>query len=327
VTDTIFHRTVLWSATASLACVSVLAQAAYPERPVRVVLPYAAGSAGDTVFRMAQPLLEKRLGQPLIVDYRSGAGGNIGMMEAVRADPDGYTLVLGASNNFVINQFLYDKLGFDPLKDLAPVGKLADVPAFVYLSTGVPANDYAGFAKYAREHAGKLNYGSPGAGTPPHLSGFMLSDAMQANMTHIPYRGSSLGVQALLANDIQLYIGGYSVAAAYLPQERVKVLAVASPERYPGLDKVPTAAEAGMPEVVMSNWWGLAAPKGTDPAIIDTWSRALDDVLALPDVQAAFVKAGFVPGKGTPAAFEAELQEEVRRWRDIVRKSGVSINP
>ncbi|VCU68449.1 Tripartite tricarboxylate transporter family receptor [Pigmentiphaga humi] len=323
-TDTLCRHTFMWAAAVSLACAAAAAQAAYPERPVRIVLPYAAGAAGDTAIRLVQPMLEKRLGQPLIVDYRSGAGGNIGVQEVVNAKPDGYTLVLGATNNFAINQFLYDKLGFDPLADLAMVGKLADVPAFIYLSAAVPARDYAGFAQYARAQAGKLNYGSPGAGTTPHLSAFMLSDAMQANMTHVPYRGSPLGVQALLANDVQLYIGGYSVAAAF--QDRVKVLAVASPERYPGLDSVPTTAEAGMPDVVMSNWWALAAPKGTDPAVIGTWSRALNEVLALPEVRAAFLKAGFVPGTGTPAQFEAELRKEVPRWRDIVRKSGISLS-
>lgn len=324
-TDTVRRRAALFAA-GLLTCLAAAARAGYPDRPIRIVLPYAPGAAGDVAIRQVQPLLEKRLGQPLIIDYRTGAGGNIGVQDVVRAKPDGYTLVLGATNNFVINQFLYRKLGFDPLQDLAMVGKLADVPAFIYISAAVPAEDYAGFARYAREHAGKLNYGSPGAGTTPHLSAYMLSEAMHANMTHIPYRGSSLGVQALLANEIQLYIGGYSIAAAYMPQGRVRALAVASSSRYPGLKEVPTAAEAGMPDVVLSNWWGLAAPKGTDPAILEALSQALNEVLATPQVREAFAQGGFVPGKGSPAGFAAELREEARRWREIVQKSGVMLD-
>jgi len=325
VTDTVRRRAALFAA-GLLTCLAAAARAGYPDRPIRIVLPYAPGAAGDVAIRQVQPLLEKRLGQPLIIDYRTGAGGNIGVQDVVRAKPDGYTLVLGATNNFVINQFLYRKLGFDPLQDLAMVGKLADVPAFIYISAAVPAEDYAGFARYAREHAGKLNYGSPGAGTTPHLSAYMLSEAMHANMTHIPYRGSSLGVQALLANEIQLYIGGYSIAAAYMPQGRVRALAVASSSRYPGLKEVPTAAEAGMPDVVLSNWWGLAAPKGTDPAILEALSQALNEVLATPQVREVFAQGGFVPGKGSPAGFAAELREEARRWREIVQKSGVMLD-
>ncbi|MDX3906096.1 MAG: tripartite tricarboxylate transporter substrate binding protein [Pigmentiphaga sp.] len=322
--DIVRRHTALFAAGLLSCCAA--ARADYPDRPIRIVLPYAPGAAGDIVIRQVQPLLEKRLGQPLIVDYRTGAGGNIGAQEVVRAKPDGYTLLLGATNNFVINQFLYKTLGFDPLQDFAMVGKVADVPAFIYINAAVPAKDYAEFAEYARKHPGKLNYGSPGTGTTPHLSAFMLSEAMQARMTHIPYRGSSPGVQALLANEIQLYIGGYGIASAYMPQQRVRALAVASPSRYPGLDQVPTAAEAGMPDVVLSNWWALAAPKGTDPAVVATLSKALSDVLATPQVREAFAQGGFVPGKQTPAAFQAALREEARRWQEIVQKSGVALD-
>ncbi|CAB5512142.1 hypothetical protein LMG26857_01431 [Achromobacter anxifer] len=302
------------------------AQAQYPDHPIRIVLPYAPGAAGDVAMRQIQPLLEKRLGQPLIVDYKTGAGGNIGALEVARAKPDGYTLVLGATNNFVINQFLYRKLGFDPLADLEPVGKLADVPAFIYVNAQVPAKDYAQFAQYAREHAGKLNYGSPGMGTTPHLSGYRLSQAMGAGMTHIAYRGSSPGVQALLANEIQMYIGGYSIAAAYMPQGKVRALAVAAPERYAGLPDVPTAAQAGMPDVVQGNWWGFAAPKGTPADRVARFADVLREVLALPEVRQAFLSSGFVPGQDTPVAFAATWRKEAPQWQAVVRESGVILD-
>jgi tripartite-type tricarboxylate transporter receptor subunit TctC len=234
--------------------------------------------------------------------------------------------VLGATNNFVINQFLYRKLGFDPLADLEPVGKLADVPAFVYVSAQVPAQDYAQFAQYARAQAGKLNYGSPGMGTTPHLSGYRLSHAMGAGMTHIAYRGSSPGVQALLANEIQMYIGGYSIAAAYMPQGKVRALAVAAPERFAGLPDVPTAAEAGMPDVVQGNWWGFAAPKGTPPERVARFADVLHEVLALPEVRQAFLAGGFVPGQDTPASFASAWRREAPQWQAVVRESGVVLD-
>ncbi|WP_088141396.1 Bug family tripartite tricarboxylate transporter substrate binding protein [Achromobacter xylosoxidans] len=309
-----------------VAASPLAARAQYPDHPIRIVLPYAPGAAGDVAMRQIQPLLEKRLGQPLIVDYKTGAGGNIGALEVARAKPDGYTLVLGATNNFVINQFLYRKLGFDPLADLEPVGKLADVPAFVYVSAQVPAQDYAQFAQYARAQAGKLNYGSPGMGTTPHLSGYRLSHAMGAGMTHIAYRGSSPGVQALLANEIQMYIGGYSIAAAYMPQGKVRALAVAAPERFAGLPDVPTAGEAGMPDVVQGNWWGFAAPKGTPPERVARFAEVLHEVLALPEVRQAFLAGGFVPGQDTPASFASAWRSEAPRWQEVVRESGVVLD-
>lgn len=302
------------------------AWAQYPDHPIRVVLPYAPGAAGDIAFRQIQPLLEKRLGQPVVLDYKTGAGGNIGAQEVARAKPDGYTLVLGAANNFVINPFLYRKLGFDPLADLTPVGKLADVPAFIYLGTQVPASSYAQFAQYARKQAGKLNYGSPGMGTTPHLSGYLLSKAMGANMTHIAYRGSAPGVQALIANEIQLYIGGYSIGAAYMPQGKVRALAVAAPERFAGLPDVPTAAEIGMPGVVQGNWWGFAAPKDTPADRIAQFAGALHDVLSLPQVRQAYLANGFVPGKDSPAEFGKTWHDEARQWQSVVRESGVVLD-
>ncbi len=322
------YRSCTVSVLAALTAAATLspAWAQYPDHPIRVVLPYAPGAAGDIAFRQIQPLLEKRLGQPVVLDYKTGAGGNIGAQEVARAKPDGYTLVLGAANNFVINPFLYHKLGFDPLADLVPVGKLADVPAFIYLSTQVPASDYAQFAQYAREQAGKLNYGSPGMGTTPHLSGYRLSKAMGATMTHIAYRGSAPGVQALIANEIQLYIGGYSIGAAYMPQRKVRALAVAAPQRFAGLPDVPTAAEIGMPDVVRGNWWGFAAPKDTPADRVSRFAGALHDALSQPQVRQAYLANGFVPGQDTPAEFGAIWREEARQWQSVVRESGVVLD-
>jgi tripartite-type tricarboxylate transporter receptor subunit TctC len=163
-------------------------------------------------------------------------------------------------------------------------------------------------------------------GTTPHLSGYRLSHAMGAGMTHIAYRGSSPGVQALLANEIQMYIGGYSIAAAYMPQGKVRALAVAAPERFAGLPDVPTAAEAGMPDVVQGNWWGFAAPKGTPPERVARFADVLHEVLALPEVRQAFLAGGFVPGQDTPASFASAWRREAPQWQAVVRESGVVLD-
>jgi tripartite-type tricarboxylate transporter receptor subunit TctC len=299
--------------------------AAYPEKPIRVVLPYPPGGGGDITIRILQPLLEKRLGQPLVVDYRAGAAGNIGTREVVNAVPDGYTLLLGATNNFVINQFLYPQLGFDPLQALSPVAMLTDIPYVVFINASVPAQTFAEFASFARAHPGRLNYGSPGNATIPHLSAFMLSEALGAAMVHIPYRGSQPGVQALLANDVQMFVISYGIAGTYLASGKLRALVVAAPQRLKVLPSVPTISEAGIPpEVIPSNWWALAAPKGTDSVIIDRLSREIRGVLADAEIQKKYADQGAIPIGSSPAELSEQMLHEAQTWKAIVAKSGVT---
>ncbi|TCT01754.1 tripartite-type tricarboxylate transporter receptor subunit TctC [Paralcaligenes ureilyticus] len=314
-----------WLVALSLSF-SAVASAAYPDHSIRVILPYAAGAAGDIVFRMLQPGLAKELGQPVILDYKSGAGGNIGTQEVVRAAPDGYTLLLGATNNFVINQFLYKGMSYDPSKALVPIAKVVDVPAFIYLNASVPAHNFAELKSYAEKHPGVLNYGTPGAGTTPALSGWMLSEAIHGNMTAVTYRGSAPGVQALLANQIQVYIGGYGIASAYLPSGKLRVLAVALPERFAALPSVPTTKEVGIGSAVVSNWWGMAAPKGTPAPIVERVEQALHTVLSDPAIQKKLQDQGFVVSLESTATFKANLRKEAPYWEDVIKRSGVVIN-
>lgn len=299
--------------------------AAWPDAPVRIVVPYAAGASGDLLLRHIQPALQEQLGQPVIVENRTGASGNIGTQEVVRARPDGHTLLLAATNNLVINQFLYRQMGFDPLQSLAPITKLAEVPSVLFVNAAVPSGSYAEFAQHARTRTGKLNFGSPGAGTTPHLSGYALSEAMGAGMLHIGYRGAAPAVQALLANDVQMLLTGWGVAGPQMASGKLRALAVVSNERLKAAPDVPTAGEAGMPGVVMSNWWGLAAPKGTDPAVIRRIADVFRAVLQLPSTTAFLVKQGFVAGGNSPEDFGRELALEAQQWKQLVRKSGVTV--
>lgn len=309
-----------------IALAAGLTHAAWPEGPIRVVVPYPAGAAGDLVLRQMAPALQARLGQPLVVDNKAGAGGNIGTMDVVRAKPDGQTLLMGATNNFVINQHLYRSLGFDPLKALVPITQVVEAPSVLFVSSAVPARSYSEFAAYAKAHPGQLNYGSPGAGTTPHLSAHALSERIGARMVHVPYKGAQPGVTGLLGNEVQMFLTGYGVAGAHLPGGRIRALAVAAPQRLKALPDVPTAAEAGMPEVVLSNWWGLAAPQGTDPAIVERLASEVKAVLQQPAMQQFMASQGFVPVGNTPADFARQLVRESAQWQDIVRRTGVTLD-
>ena len=313
-------------AAAALTLASGLAHAAWPEMPIRIVVPYPAGAAGDLILRQMLPALQARLGQPLVVDNKAGAGGNIGAMDVVRAKPDGYTLLLGATNNFVINQYLYKAMGFDPLQALVPVTRVAEVPSVLFINSSVPAQSYREFADYAQANPGKLNFGSPGNGTAPHLSALALSDAIGAQMTHVAYRGAQPGVTGLLGNEVQMFLVGYGVAGPQLSGGRIRALAVVANERLKILPDTPTAREAGVPDVILSNWWGLAAPRGTDPGIVKRLSDEIRALQAQPATQQYLSAQGFVGAANTPDDFARQLAREAALWQSIVKKSGATVD-
>ncbi|MSQ72628.1 MAG: tripartite tricarboxylate transporter substrate binding protein [Betaproteobacteria bacterium] len=305
------------------AGLSGTACAAWPEKPIRVVMPYAAGGTGDLILRLLQSGLEKRLGQSLVIDYRTGAAGNIGVQEVVKAPADGYTLLFGPTNNFVINQFLYRNLGFDPLQALVPVTIVADTPYLAVISDTLPARNYAEFSAYARANAGKLNYGSPGSATVPHLSGFMLSEAIGAGLVHVPYRGSLPATQALLANDVQLMIHSYGLIAGHLASGKLRALAVGAAERIKALPGVPTTAELGIPAgVIPGNWWALAAPRGTEPAIINRLALEIRAVLEGTELQKKYFEQGWIAGGAPPAEVAERMRNEAPAWKRVVERSG-----
>lgn len=301
------------------------AAAAYPDKPISIIIPYAPGAAGDVIFRMLQPELSEELGETLVVDYKTGAGGNIGASAVARAKPDGYTLLFAATNNFVINQFVYKEIGYEPLKDLYVIDKVADAPAFVFVSANTQAKTMDEFRDYVQKNKGKTNYGSPGAGTTPALSAWKLSDALGADMLDIHYRGSSFGVQALLSNDVQMYIGGYGLAAAFLADNKVHAIGVASEKRFPTMPDVPTMDELGLKDVVVSNWWALAAPTGTDKEITHKIEKALLKVMNNENIREKLLAQGYVVSTITAAEFRDKLPQEAKYWQKIVKESGANI--
>jgi len=303
----------------------VPARAEWPERTVRLIVPYSAGSMGDTVARLVAERLQQRFGQPFIVDNRTGAGGNIGTRAVEQSDPDGYTLLLAATNNLTINQFLYNDLDFDPLKRFEAVTILVDVPSVVFLNSKVPAQTWQEFVKYAQANRGKLNYASPGIGTTPHLSAEALNKRFNLGMTHVPYRGASLALQALLAGDVQLYLAGAGVGATQVSQGQLRALAVASAHRLDALPNTPTFAEVGMGDIEASNWWGVVAPAGTPQPVVSRLHDALCDALGDPVVKATMDHLGNVSICNASDEMKQQLIKETGYWQKAVKELGVAV--
>ncbi|MGQ0546321.1 MAG: Bug family tripartite tricarboxylate transporter substrate binding protein [Betaproteobacteria bacterium] len=309
-------------------CALILPAAAFaqwPDRPVRLVVPYGPGAMGDVVSRLLADELRPDLGQPVIVENRPGAGGNIGTAAVAQADADGYTVLVGATNNFVINQFLY-KMGFDPLQALAAVTILVDVPSVIFISGQVPAKDFAGFVRYARANKGKLNYGSPGAGTTPHLSAALISKTRDLGMTHIPYKGSAPGIAALLANEVQFYMGGAGLGLQHVRAGKLHAVAVSNAKRLDTLPDTPTFDEIGLSDVKASNYWGVAVPKGTPTAIVEKLSVAFRAAISSPAAKERFAKLGVTPIGTTPAETARRWREEADYWGKAVKEMGVRVD-
>lgn len=305
------------------ACSAAAIAQNYPAKPIRMVIPYAAGGSGDFSFRAVSQAIEARLGQRFVVDNRAGASGNIGAADVARAAPDGYTLLYGATNNFVANQFLYKNMGFDPLQVFTPVTMVSNAPTVFIVNASLPFKTLQELVAYAKANPGKLNYGSPGMATPPHLAGELLSRQAGISMVHVPFKGAGPVVQALLANDIQMYFTAITPAAGHIKSGKLRALAVASPARLEAIPEVPTTAEAGYPELLTGNWWAVAAPRDTDPQIVERLASEIRRALAEPSVKQRFVELGMVAGGQSPAEFRQFLQAEAVRWKKIIEATGV----
>lgn len=306
-----------------LATASALA--AWPhDKPIRVIVPYQAGGSGDVAFRTIQQHLESALGATFYLDNKGGASGNIGATDVARAPADGYTLLLGATNNYVMNQFLF-KLSFDPLKDLAPITMVVNSPLVAMVNPSVPAKTLGELATYAKQNPGKVNYGSPGIGTAPHLGAVRYAEKSGAPLTHVAYRGAAPAIQGLVGGEIQAMFVTADSTSGYVFNGRLRALAVMGPKRLAALPNVPSVAELGMPDVTVGNWWGLSAPAGTDPAIIRKLAAAVHDAVNRPDVLEQFAKLGTTTVGNSPAEFAAQLAREAALWRGVIESSKIKI--
>lgn len=321
------RRTFLACCAAMTAPVGGARAAGWPDRPITVVVPYAAGATGTVVMQLLAEQMGAKLGQPIVVEPSPGAGGNIGAGIVAAAAPTGYTLLVGATNNFVINQFLFANMKFDPMTAFEPVTRLVDGPLIFFCHPSLPAKTMPEFIAYARANPGKLNFASPGIGTSPHLATERFKQVAGIEMTHVPFTGSPPAMQALLSNQVQLYLAAYAVAAGHLASGAVRALASVTAERVRQMPDLPTMIESGYPGFTASNWWGMAAPKGTPADIIARLREAVVEAMKSPKVLERFEQLGIEPVGDTPAHFAADLVAEAGIWRETVEKAGLSAKP
>ena len=301
----------------------------YPSKPIKLVIPFGPGSLAEAVPRLIQPSLEAKLGQRIVIDYRPGAGGNLGAQAVVDSPADGYTLMMAATNNLVINQYVFRDMKFDPLRDLVPISLIVEVPLIVQVNPLLPARTLKEFIAHARANPGKLNYASPSPGTLPHLAMEILARTAGLNLVHVPYKGGAPATSALLANDVQAMLIGYATTAGHVRAGKVRPLAVASGQRLVALPDVPTLAEAGFPELqaaVPGNWWGMVAPEGTPPAIVQRLAGEIRSALADPATQKKYQDLGLTPVGSTPEEFAAALPDQARKWQAVLRAMGSLTN-
>lgn len=298
---------------------------AYPARPIRVVLPFTAGGTTDFLARISAKWLTEQLGQPVVVDNRPGAGGNVGTDLVAKAAPDGYTLGFFPSSNLVQNPFLMSSLPFDPLNDFVPVFNLGHGPQFIVVSAALPAKTLQDFIALGKSKPGALNYASAGNGSSPHLAGDYFARLAGLQMVHIPYKGVSAAIPDLVAGRVHMLSVSLQPVRPQIESGELRALALAAEKRMPALPDVPTAAEAGLPEYQVTTWFGYLAPRGTDDRIVQRLNATFEKFLAQPEAARQLADAGVVPIGGSTAAFASLLRADYARWEVIIRDSGVKL--
>ncbi|WP_225934653.1 MULTISPECIES: tripartite tricarboxylate transporter substrate binding protein [unclassified Cupriavidus] len=295
----------------------------YPTKPVRVVVAFTAGGTTDMLARSVSQQLAQRFKQSFVVDNRPGAGGNIGTEFVVRSPADGYTMLVNSVGPISINQTLYKKLNYDPLTDLVPVVQIADVPNVLVVHPSLPVKSFDEFVAYAKANPGKLNYSSTGVGTSSHLSGFMLTERIGTQATHIPYKGAD-ALNDLLSGRVQFMFATIPSVMPHIQAGKLRALAVSSAKRSRSLPDLPTVAEKGFPGFEAGSWFGFFAPKGTPQDVITKINQAVNE--ALPSLQAQMIREGADPVGGSPKQFGDFTRKEYVKWKAVVKASGATVD-
>jgi tripartite-type tricarboxylate transporter receptor subunit TctC len=321
--------TTVWTIAVALLLVGTMAAPlcaqTYPNKPIRLILPMAAGGPTDILGRIIAQKLAERLGQPVVTENRPGAGGNIGVEIAAKAGPDGYT-ILFTSTALATSPSLYKKLNFDPIKDLAPIALVAESPNVVLIHPSLPVKNLKELAEYAKKRPGKLNFSSGGIGVTTHLAGELFNILANTKIVHVPYKGGGPALIALVGGEVDMQIIGPSVALPQIQAGKVRALAVLSKERLPSLPTVPTAKEAGMDTFEVTSWFGILVPAGTPRDIITRLNAEWVKIAAMPDTKEKMEKAGFEPMSGTPDQFAEFIKAEIMRWATVIKEANISTN-
>jgi len=303
---------------ACLVPFAALAQGSYPDRPIRLIVPFAPGGVTDTSGRLIAEALSRRLGQTVFVENKAGASGNIGTLGVVNAAPDGYTLVLGFDGTLVINPHVFSPFPFDPQKDLAPVGKIGDATLIIVAHPSLPARNLQELIAYSKKEPKGLSYGTSGIGGTPHIAAELLNQQTGSNFVHVPYKGGGQAISDALGGNIPLVYTAVAGAHQYVKSGKLIAIAVSSAKRSASLPDVPTFIESGVPGFDVSSWVGILAPAQTPRPIVDRLNRELNAALASPEVAEKLATLGIAATPETPEAFAAQIKADLARYGKVV---------
>ncbi len=295
----------------------------YPAKPIRIIVAFAPGGPADVMARLIAQRIPQILGQSLIIENKPGAGGTIGARAAAESEPDGYTLLLGNTSTLVISPAVYQNIGYDPVKAFAPVAMLGTTANLLVVNPALPAKSVRELIELAKRSPGKLNYSSPGAGTPPHLIGEMFKQRTGTDIVHVPYKGGGLAMQAVIAGEVQMAFENTAVSLPYVLGGQVRGLAFTSEKRNPQAPDLPTMIESGVTDFISASFTGIVAPAGTPAAIIGRLNAAINETLKTPEVQATLSKLSVEPRIGSPENFSAFLTSERAKWTPMVKAANV----
>ena len=317
----------LLRATLSIVAMAALAAQAqeYPAKPVTIVVPFAPGGPTDITARTLGDQLARSLGQQFIVENKPGAGSRLAAKYVAGATPDGYTLLWGSGSSLAVAPLLYKDAGYDPEKSFAPVSIGASTPFLVAIGAVVPAQNMQELVALARREPGKLNFASAGSGSSLHIIGEMLKAAAGINLTHVPYKGGAPARNAVLAGEAQITFDAISVLGPYVTAGRLRAVAVTSARRHPLFPDVPTTAEAGLPGVLATAWFGMVAPAGTPVAIVEKLSDAMRRAVGTAEIRERFAKLGFEAVGSAPAEFAAFIAEDRARYKRVIDSAGIRV--
>lgn len=310
------------AALAILASVTCAAAQDYPNRPITLVVPFPPGGSTSIVARIIADKMSESLGQQIVIDNRGGAGGTIGSRAVSKTAPDGYTILLGYTGTLAIGPSLYPNVGYDPRKDFAPIGLIGHAPNSLVVHPSFPAKSVRELVDYARANPGKVQYGSAGVGTVSHVSGVYFANAAGIQLAHVPYRGTGPAIADLLGGHIPMAFAPIPATHANIDSGKLRGLAITSAKRSTLVPDIPTIAESGVPEFEASLYYGLVAPPGTPRAIIERLNKELNKTLASEDVRKRLATDGAEPVPGTPEDYAKHIDEDERKWAQVVKASG-----
>ena len=317
------HWRSVWGVAALLLPLAAVGQT-YPVKPLRLIAPFPTG-ASQILAHMLSERLAEPLGQPVVVDYRPGGGGNIGAEIAARTPPDGYTLVI-LSASHATSPSMYKKLRYDPVKDFAPVSMAANVPNLIVVHPSLPVKTLKELAALGQKNPGKLTFGSGGVGSSNHLASELFASINKVKMVHVPYKGASIALTNILSGESDMVVVTVPATIPFIQAGRLRGLAVLDTKRVPQLPLLPTSVEAGMPDLQLTTWYGVSTPTGVRPEIIERLNREIVTMMQSSDVKQRFAKVGMEAVHSTPAAYGDYIKSEVARWAKVIREANIQFD-